>query len=570
MRETMIRRLAAAACAAALALGLLPGAALAAEALPERDGPAVREESVPAEAEAPEEAELPEEAEAPEETDAPEEAAAVPRQSGTWENDFSTIPGRGTWTLETTWQTVLTINGTGTAPAPIDMPWYDQRDTIDKLVFGEGITNVYLQAYSMYKNVTSVELPGTLEYVPAYMFQGCDKLVTVKLGEGIPVLEHNCFQGTAISEITLPASLRQIDDMAFSNCSRLMNFRVADGSPYFKVEDGVLFSADGRTLAQYPSGRAGDYTVPAGVEKIGQGAFYGRNYLTGVTLPEGVVEIEENAFRGFNDQLKRVTLPESLRVIGTYAFGDCDYLESVNFPEGLETVGDGAFMSCGKLTGVRFPASLRTVGKYAFEYCDSLTEARFQEGLETIGYYAFESCDALTQMDIPWTVREIGKYALDIGSRNGGGADIYYSGTEAEWNAIPEYNDYDQTYKTPVELPDYVRLHFEPGEPGGPAEITGGTAEKNLTTGSGGSGAALDVTLRLSLSNEGLAEKITVRAAVYDRDGRFLGVRETELWARGGDREYDLGTFTFEGVRGADRSKVFLLDGESSPLWETV
>ena len=41
------------------------------------------------------------------------------------------------------------------------------------------------------------------------------------------------------------------------------------------VVDGVIFSADGKTLIKYPDDKIGEeYTVPEGTEVIGENAFY--------------------------------------------------------------------------------------------------------------------------------------------------------------------------------------------------------------------------------------------------------------------------------------------------------
>lgn len=50
-------------------------------------------------------------------------------------------------------------------------------------------------------------------------------------------------------------------------------------------------------LTKY-NGPGGDVVIPAGVKKIGEGAFKGCTALTGVTIPEDVTKIGERAFYG--------------------------------------------------------------------------------------------------------------------------------------------------------------------------------------------------------------------------------------------------------------------------------
>ncbi len=73
-------------------------------------------------------------------------------------------------------------------------------------------------------------------------------------------------------------------------------FEVDPENPYFKAEDGVLLSKDGKTLYRCPSAkRGGTYKIPDGVEVVEEKAF---------------------AFCGF----ERIELPESLRTIKKQAF----------------------------------------------------------------------------------------------------------------------------------------------------------------------------------------------------------------------------------------------------------
>lgn len=59
--------------------------------------------------------------------------------------------------------------------------------------------------------------------------------------------------------------------------------------------DGVVFTPDRRTLVAFPVGRSGHYTVPEGVEHIGERAFFCTS-LTSISFPSGIQSIHANAF----------------------------------------------------------------------------------------------------------------------------------------------------------------------------------------------------------------------------------------------------------------------------------
>jgi hypothetical protein len=98
----------------------------------------------------------------------------------------------------------------------------------------------------------------------------------------------------------------------------------------FMVENKQDFVITKGVLTKY-NGPGGDVVIPAGVKKIGDGAFKGCVALTGVTIPEGVKEIGGYAFYGCKN-LKTLTVPRSVKKIGKYAFSGCDFYMALIAP----------------------------------------------------------------------------------------------------------------------------------------------------------------------------------------------------------------------------------------------
>ena len=94
---------------------------------------------------------------------------------------------------------------------------------------------------------------------------------------------------------------------------------------------------------------------------------------TGLIVPAGingypVTALGEGALE--NDTvLKYVTLPESIRSIGRWAFMGCTSLAKVTFNEKakLESIGDAAFLGCKSLAKVTLPTSLKSLGMSVFQ-----------------------------------------------------------------------------------------------------------------------------------------------------------------------------------------------------------
>ncbi|MBQ6829406.1 MAG: leucine-rich repeat domain-containing protein [Thermoguttaceae bacterium] len=269
---------------------------------------------------------------------------------------------------------------------------------------------------------TSLVVPAKIKGRPVVAlgkeaFWGCDELTEITLPDGLKVVGDEAFaQCSQLTEITLPASVESIGESAFFNCVKLENIDVSPENKNFRSVDGVLFSADGKTLVLYPRGKSGrQYAVPNGVERVGEGAFTGCVQLTEIAFPKGLTTIGANAFT-MCGRLTKISFSDGLKTIGANAFTMCGQLTELTFPASVETIGDAAFGYCGGLSKVAFPTDLKTIGADAFAACARLTEIALPNGLRTIGPRAFIGCGA-AEITLPASVERVGEGAF-YDSRN--------------------------------------------------------------------------------------------------------------------------------------------------------
>ena len=85
--------------------------------------------------------------------------------------------------------------------------------------------------------------------------------------------------------------------------------------------------------------------------------------------------------------VKSVTLPKTVKSIGTKAFYHCYSLESVNL-ENVESVGKKAFAGCEKLDNLALE-SVQSIDEYAFGYCSSAENITIGDSIFYIGTNAF-------------------------------------------------------------------------------------------------------------------------------------------------------------------------------------
>lgn len=190
-----------------------------------------------------------------------------------------------------------------------------------------------------------------------------------------------------------------------------------------------------------PSGIAisENYTVESGVLTAATITFEGDIIAN---IPNNVTTIADGAFYG-NALITKAIIPSNVENIGTItgqyrngAFGNCSELKRVELSEGLETIGDYAFFNCSSLESIALPSTFRNFGTDAIENA-KITELAIPDGVTSLPDSCIKSCDYLTKIYLPSTVTSIGRYVF---SNFGGGSstvtDIYYQGTEEEWNAI--------------------------------------------------------------------------------------------------------------------------------------
>ena len=195
------------------------------------------------------------------------------------------------------------------------------------------------------------------------------------------------------------------------------------------VEDGVTSIGSNAFCSVYT---AKSISIPEGITKIGSYAFCGCSGVKELVLPSTLTEIGEQAFYGCSG-LESLTIPEKVKTIGSYAFSGCTKLKSVTVPESVTKLGAGAFYSCDALESAVLNCPVSSIEGSLFSWCRSLKSIVIPSTVKSIGWNAFEHCHSLKSVKIPVSVKSIGDMAFEYCYAL---TDIYYGGTEKQWNAI--------------------------------------------------------------------------------------------------------------------------------------
>ena len=300
---------------------------------------------------------------------------------------------------------------------------------ITSLVISEGITLINSYAFCECSQLTSVTLPNSLQQLGYSAFTDCSELEFTVYGNG-KYLGNNenpyLALVDAVSEntnVTVHKNTKVISE-SFIYMDNVKLSVEAD-NPHFSADSaGVLFNRDKTVLYWAPKWISGNYTIPNGVVEIKGDAFSNCDDLTGITVADSVKTIGDYAFSG-NKAMKNFTLGEQVEHIGIGALNYCDQLEykvyengkylgskqnpylllvgvadrtvtQFRFHENTRVIGPGAFNSCSALTELTVPDSVVGIGDEAFWYCSALTKLSLGKGVRDIGEELFFYCDKLS------------------------------------------------------------------------------------------------------------------------------------------------------------------------------
>ena len=290
--------------------------------------------------------------------------------------------------LPTDWLTLdgdhyVVTKGTNALPSNLVIPRY--YDDLPVTHIADGDIGAALGGdcsslvFGLQEDITSVELPNTMQYVGAGAFVGCTALTNVILPDSIQTINTGAFaMCMSLQTIKLPKNLTALMPMVFAEC---ISLTYVDAS-----YTNITTIGDSESGYSGPFVMSGDYGPSAllsidltGCSKlttIGQAAFFGSG-LTSITLPSSITVID---FVGFGNcyNLTQVKFEgtSQLTTIGGYVFQQCFALTSIDLSgcTNLTSIGDNAFCFCRGLTSVKLPSSLTNIGDGAFVECYALAE----------------------------------------------------------------------------------------------------------------------------------------------------------------------------------------------------
>ena len=307
--------------------------------------------------------------------------------------------------------------------------------SIDGVIFSKDKTKLvrYPEAkpdetYTVPEGVTTI---GNMAFYNA-------KFKELDLGHA-ETLGNTAINAQNLTTIHIPAEMTKIPEGSIAG-NKIQNIFVKEGNPEYKDTDGVLFTADSKTLLAYPVGRTKpkEYTVPETTETIAARAFQNAKF-TSIVLNEGLKTIGMFAFD--NTKLSTITIPttvtyigerafawvplteikfteeSSLTSLGAYIFFQNDKMKSITLPKSLTNTAAGSLGYCHALEEVIIPdgSQLKAISNDFVAYDNNLKRVVFEgscDNLTVIGSEAFADLTSLEYINLPKSITDINARAF--------------------------------------------------------------------------------------------------------------------------------------------------------------
>ncbi len=255
-----------------------------------------------------------------------------------------------------------------------------------EVVIPENVTIIPESAFWVETGITSVVIPNGVKEIQKSAFYGCIGLTSVTIPGTVNDIGEAAFaQCTGLEDLYILYGVKSIGLNAFAGCKNLKNVAISPSvetlpkaDPIFDKEasDIKVQSKPGSAIAGYiqnVEGQHEDYPVSTKPFDADSPVVYDYKVTPEGTVIEGyfgdsdtieipeeingvpVTGIGDNAFDatandGQNTDVVSVSLPESLRTIGTNAFAGCDALLDIIIPKSVTGIGEHAFNGATKVT----------------------------------------------------------------------------------------------------------------------------------------------------------------------------------------------------------------------------
>lgn len=301
---------------------------------------------------------------------------ASKQTSGTWGsnvfwtlNDTTlTISGNGSIAGITNFVNVY-HNKFGNAPDNFkaDYPWSEYYNVITDVIIENGITSIPSGAFCYYPELKNAEFPDSLLSIEGNAFTCCKNLRKITIPENTVIINDDAASepfGYSISSYTNEnadmAAFYAVEKENSVNYRLTINGYDYSSSYYYCIsEDICSFNSLGTAKNPFiaPYGSAGS-DITWSFSDLGTMTFSGNGFIEHTNLNEDALKIAP--------YVRKVVFDNGITGIGDNAFVLFDYIEEIELADTITEIGDAAFASSINTMGsVTIPKSVKKIGSGA-------------------------------------------------------------------------------------------------------------------------------------------------------------------------------------------------------------
>ena len=291
---------------------------------------------------------------------------------------------------------------------------------IESITIPSSVTSIGNSAFVKCELLKSVSLSEGLKTIGSWAFRSCVALEEIVIPDSVLTIEHTAFSYCEkLTSVTIGSGVTSIGEYAFDNCILLDTViinSVAIASRDSSIQDDLLENATKvyikTTVYDELNGQLGtyfgvkdtDYTI---VDVVLNKEEYKqvRSFDFKTIIGEMIYEIKDGVATLCSTTTKSIS--GSINIPSTITYENTDYQ--------VLYIGPNAFSDCNKITDINIMPNIKNIGLQAFNGCTQLKSITLPLSLKYINLGAFNGCTSLS--------------------------DVYYAGTESQWNQVYIYPD---------------------------------------------------------------------------------------------------------------------------------
>jgi len=286
------------------------------------------------------------------------------------------------------------------------------------------LENVYLPDLPTWCNIN---FGGAAFYGVPHVFADSVELQDLVIPKQVTTINPHAFENfSSLRSVSFPETVDSIGTDAFKGCTGIKKVTTDDIASWCNIRFGltviyqntIIYQTNPTSLSHnlyVGDQEVKELVIPEGVERIGEGAFFGCQGLQKVHFPSTLKRIGGEAFEGCN--IKEVDVPSlqmycnleynslgsnpflnyiitrgattNLLINGEYLF----HQEKLQIPDGLTEIKPFSFAKVDNNKEVHIPASVKEIGQSAFYASVNKLRTVYIDGhIEQMDEQAFGSC----------------------------------------------------------------------------------------------------------------------------------------------------------------------------------